>query len=139
MSGRYILDMTPNAQTLAQRFGAGRMPLNDALRYASQIVDSLRHAHEEGCCHGALTPDAVILTPTGVELVAAPAGAEMHVTPYTAPERLAGHAPDARSDIFALGALLYEMFTGRCAFAGNTAEELAASIRNTMPEAIGDT
>jgi serine/threonine protein kinase/uncharacterized protein YukE len=131
--------MTPNVQTLTQRFTAGRIPWNDALRYGAQITDSLRHAHEEGCCHGALTPDAVILSATGVELVPAPAGESVPVTAYTAPERLAGGAPDARSDIFSLGALLYEMFTGRRAFSGETPEELAASIANCMPEPIGDT
>jgi chromosome segregation ATPase len=61
------------------------------------------------------------------------------LTPYTAPERIAGHPPDPRTDIFSLGALLYEMFTGRRAFAGENAGELAAAIENSMPEAIGDT
>ena len=56
--------MTPNVQTLTQRLAAGRLPLNDALRCASQIVDALRHAHEEGYCHGALAPGSVILSPT---------------------------------------------------------------------------
>ena len=131
--------MTPNAQTLTQRFAAGRLPLNDALRFASQIVDSLRHAHEEGCCHGALTPDAVLLTATGVELVPAEAGVAGQVTGYTAPELLTGHAPDARTDIFSLGALLFEMFTGRRAFPGDTPEELRESIEKSNPEPIGDT
>ena len=131
--------MTPNADTLMQRLAAGRLPLNDALRCASQIVDAMRHAHEEGYFHGALTPDAVILTATGVELVPAKAGAAGEVTAYTAPERLAGHAPDARTDIFSLGALLYEMFTGRRAFPGYSPEELAESLENFTPEPIGDT
>jgi chromosome segregation ATPase len=131
--------MTANVQTLTESFTAGRMPWNDALRYGAQIIDSLRHAHDEGRCHGALTPDAVILSATGVELVPAPAGEPVRVTAYTAPERLAGGAPDARADIFSLGALLYEMFTGRRAFSGETPEELAAAIENSIPEPIGDT
>ena len=76
---------------------------------------------------------------TGVELLRSEPRAAPPVTPYTAPECLAGNAPDVRSDIFSLGALLYEMFTGRRAFHGDTAEELAASIENSMPEPIGDT
>jgi len=131
--------MTPNAQTLSQRLAAGRLSSSDTLRYGLQIVDALRHAHEEGCCHGALTPDAVVLTGTGVELVPPQPGAVEALTPYTAPERIAGHPPDPRTDIFSLGALLYEMFTGRRAFAGENAGELAAAIENSMPEAIGDT
>ena len=104
--------MLPTVQTLRQRLAAGRMPLNDVLRCGSQIIDSLRHAHEEGCCHGALTPDSVILSAMGVELIPAGAGADGQITAYTAPELLSGQAPDARSDIFSLGAVLYEMFTG---------------------------
>ena len=131
--------MTPNVQTLTQRFAAGRMPWNDALRYGLQIIDSLRHAHEEGSCHGALTPDAVSFSATGVELTRPQSGDGPRVTPYTAPECLSGNAPDARSDIFSMGALLYEMFTGRRAFNGDTPEELAASLEHSTPEPIGDT
>jgi serine/threonine protein kinase len=89
--------MLPTVQTLRQRLAAGRMPLNDVLRCGSQIIDSLRHAHEEGCCHGALTPDSVILSAMGVELIPAGAGADGQITAYTAPELLSGPAPDARS------------------------------------------
>src|SRR5271166_1735472 len=102
--------MTPNAQTLAQRLAAGRLPQLEALRYAMQIVDALRHAHEEGHCHGALTPDLVILQGSGLELVPADSAAEAAVTGYTAPEQLAGRAPNQQSDIFSLGAILYEIF-----------------------------
>jgi chromosome segregation ATPase len=81
----------------------------------------------------------VILSATGVELLPAGAGAGGQVTAYTAPELLSGQAPDARSDIFSLGAVLYEMFTGRRAFPGETAEEIAASLESCVPEPIGDT
>ena len=131
--------MLPTVQTLTQRLAAGRMPLNDVLRCGSQIIDCLRHAHEEGCCHGALTPDSVILSATGVELIPAEASADGQITGYTAPELLSGQEPDARSDIFSLGAVLYEMFTGRRAFPGETAEEIAASLESCVPEPIGDT
>ena len=131
--------MTQDVQTLSQRLAAGRLPLSDTLRYALQIADALRHMHEEGYCHGAVTPDAVALTPHGVQLVPAQPGAAEALTPYTAPERLKGQPPDARTDIFAFGALLYEMLTGRQAFEGADSEALAESIANSAPPPVGDT
>jgi len=139
MAERYRSGMLPTVQTLTQRLAAGRMPLNDVLRCGSQIIDCLRHAHEEGCCHGALTPDSVILSATGVELIPAESPADRQITAYTAPELLSGQVPDGRSDIFSLGAVLYEMFTGRRAFPGETADEIAASLESSVPEPIGDT
>jgi len=130
--------MTEESQTLSHRLAAGRLAPSDALRYALQIADALRRIHEEGYCHGAVTPDHVVLTPTGVQLVPAAPGAAEALTPYTAPERLRGEAADARTDIFAFGALLYEMFTGRAAFGGADPEELAESIANATPPPIGD-
>ena len=131
--------MTQDSQTLAQRLAAGHLPVSDALRYATQIADSLRGAHEDGYCHGAVTTDAVILTDTGAELVPAQPGAAEALTPYTAPERLKGHGPDVRTDIFAFGAVLYEMLTGRRAFEGADPETLAAAIENSIPPSLGDT
>jgi serine/threonine protein kinase len=139
MTERYRSGMLPTVQTLTQRLAAGRMPLNDVLRCGSQVIDCLRHAHEEGCCHGALTPDSVILSAMGVELIPAESPADRQITAYTAPELLSGQDPDGRSDIFSLGAVLYEMFTGRRAFPGETADEIAASLESSVPEPIGDT
>ena len=134
-----IIRMSQNAQTLTARLASGSMPLSDALRYALQIADALRHAHEQGYCHGAITPDAIMLTPDGAELIPALPGAVEALTPYTAPERLKGRGPDARTDIYALGAILYEMFTGKRAFDAPDEEALAEAIENSLPAPIGDT
>jgi eukaryotic-like serine/threonine-protein kinase len=130
--------MTQDSQTLTQRIAAGRLPLADTLRYGLKLAEALRHMHDEGYCHGALTPDSVMLTPAGVELVPALPGAAEALTPYTAPERLKGQGPDTRTDIFAFGAILYEMLTGRHAFEGAESEALAESIANLTPPPIGN-
>jgi len=110
----------------------------ETLRYGLKLADALRHLHEGGGCHGALTPDTVLLTATGVQLAPAQPGAAEALTPYTAPERLKGQAPDTRTDIFAFGALLYEMFSGRRAFEGADADALADAIANSTPPSVGD-
>jgi stress-induced morphogen len=130
--------MTQDAQTLTQCLAAGRLSLPDSLRYAMQMADALRRTHEEGHFHGAVTPDSFLLTAAGVRLVPAPPGASEALTPYTAPERLKGQAPDARTDIFGFGAVLYEMLTGRAPFDGERPEALAESIATATPPPIGD-
>jgi hypothetical protein len=130
--------MTPEIQTLSQRLAAGRLPLSDSLRCAMQMADGLRRMHEEGYYHGAVTPDAFLLTRAGVRLEPARPGAIEALTPYTAPERLKGQPPDARTDIFGFGAVLYEMLSGRRAFAGEQPEELAEAIANAAPTPLGD-
>jgi chromosome segregation ATPase len=130
--------MTSNAQTLTERLAAGRLSHQEALRYSVQLVDALRRAHEEGRCHCALTADTVMLDGNTAELVPGPSDVPFHVTGYTAPEQLKGQPPDQQSDIFALGAIVYEIFTGRRAFPGDTPEELTAAIEQSTPEPTGD-
>jgi eukaryotic-like serine/threonine-protein kinase len=99
-------------QTLEQRLSAGPLSTEEALRIASLVADRLRQVHEQGRAHGALTPAAIALG-AGVQLQP-PSFTAM--TPYTAPEVLEGRQADPRSDIFAWGAIFYEMLTGRRAF-----------------------
>ena len=128
--------MTDDCQTLPECLAAGEMPTSEALRHATELADALRRTHSEGRTHGALTPDSVLLSDTGLQLLPAQPDAAA-VTAYTAPELIHGHEPDPCADIFSFGAVVYEMFTGRPAFAGDTAEALAASICDSTPAPIG--
>jgi hypothetical protein len=103
-----------------------------------QMADALRRIHEGGHCHGALTPSSFTFTATGAQLIPVQPGAANALTPYTAPERLLGQNPDARTDIFGFGAVLYEMLTGFPPFSGEQAETLAQAIATATPPPIGD-
>ncbi len=129
--------MTPaDTHSLAQRLAEGRLPAHEALRLAMSLAEELRKMHDDGRVHGALTPAAVSLTGTGVQLVTANREPGL-VTPYTAPELLRGRAADARSDIFSFGAIVYEMLTSRRAFEGDSPETLARAILNSPPPVSG--
>jgi hypothetical protein len=130
-------NMINDSQTLSEHMAAGRMPASEALGYAVQIGDALRRLHDAGGVHGALTPAAVLLTPEGVRLLPGEAVHSASVTPYLAPERIRGDAPDACADIFSFGAVAYEMLTGRPPFQGDTPEALAESVGNVAPPPIG--
>jgi uncharacterized coiled-coil protein SlyX len=118
-----------NGIPLNQRLAQGSMPAAEALETARAFADSLRRLHTSGAVHGALEPSCVILEGTGVSLLHREPGA---LTPYSAPEQIQGKAVDARSDIFAFGAILYEMLAGRKAFTGE-GEELRAAIVEREP------
>ena len=148
--------------TLAERIARGPMPMDQALTIAVQIADALVVAHRAGIVHRDLKPGNVMLTKTGAKLldfglaksgasVIAGSGASMlPTTPaaltahgtilgtfqYMAPEQLEGEEADARSDIFAFGALLHEMVTGKRAFEGKSHASLVAAILERQPPAI---
>ncbi|HYW47361.1 MAG TPA: hypothetical protein VE959_31120 [Bryobacteraceae bacterium] len=108
----------------------------ETLHYATLLSDALRRIHDEGCAHGALTPASVIPTASGLRLLPAAPGDVEAVTPYLAPERLHGHAPDTCTDIFAFGAVVYEMYTGSRAFQGGTPDALAESLSRSTPPCL---
>jgi len=99
------------------------------------IAESLRKLHDSGAVHGAVAPEAIVLSGSGAEVVPAVRGVE--VTPYTAPEALAGRPADAAGDIFGFGAVLYEMLSGRRAFDGITSAAVAAAIQTATPASLG--
>jgi serine/threonine protein kinase len=146
-------------QTLGQRLEGGPLPVRKAVDVAIQICRGLAAAHARGIVHRDLKPDNVFLTSDGqVKIldfglarltgpaVALRSGGEDLRTPtdpgfllgtlgYMSPEQARGRAADDRSDIFSLGAILYEMLAGRPAFAGETpADTLAALLTQDPPE-----
>ncbi|MGA3242068.1 MAG: protein kinase [Bryobacteraceae bacterium] len=122
------LEFPTTTKTLRQRFGEGRIPVQDGLRYAALLAEALRKVHDDGRVHGSITPDAVALTAEGLDLLPAVPG-NVRATAYTAPEVAADHKPaDARSDIFSFGAVVFEMLTGRRAFEGETESAIVESL-----------
>jgi len=146
-----------DGESLAARLERGPLPVADALRYAIEIAGALDAAHRRGVVHRDLKPGNIVLTKTGAKLLdfglakvkAAAAAAEHTVTmamttegsivgtfQYMSPEQLEGREADARSDIFAFGATLYEMLTGRRAFQGASHASLIAAIMRAEPAPI---
>lgn len=123
------------SRTLAERLAEARMTVPEALRTAMMLAEVLRTMHDAGRFHGAVAPRAIVLTGSGVELLPSEDTAGT-ITPYTAPEFLEGCPLDARGDIFAFGAVLYEMLTGRRAFAGEGAS-LVSALTSGTPEPSG--
>ena len=159
---RHVLVMELiEGETLMARLAKGPMALDQLLPIGMQIADALDKAHRQGIVHRDLKPGNVMLTKGGAKLldfglakVLAPAahtsGATslptmappQHLTQqgtilgtfqYMAPEQLEGGEADARSDIFSFGAVLYEMATGKKAFAGKSQASLIGSILKDTP------
>lgn len=121
--------------TLAERMSAGRLLAADALRIAKAFAERLRQVHDQGQVHGSLTPFAILVGETEVELQPAASA----LTPYTAPEIFAGRPADERSDIFAFGAIVYEMFTGQRAFEGSDEVSVMLALASASPRPSGNT
>jgi serine/threonine protein kinase len=160
----YLVMEYIEGETLERRLERGRLPMTELLRAATEIASALDAAHRAGITHRDLKPANVMLTRGGVKLLdfgvarqrpiadgsgtdqvttvlATTDGALVGTLPYMAPEQLEGRAVDGRTDIFAFGAVLFEMATGQRAFAGTSAAGLAAAIlgesRPRLPEATG--
>ena len=128
--------LTNEPRTLAQRLAQGKIPAPEAGRYALILAEALRKIHDAGQVNGGVSPASIVLTGSSLELLPA-APTTGTVTPYTAPELLQGHAADSGSDIFAFGAVVYEMFSGRRAFEGDGPAALSAAINTSMPPSCG--
>ena len=152
-----------DGESLADRLSRGPLPLHEVLRFGAQIAQALDAAHRTGITHRDLKPGNVMLTKSGAKLLdfglakvgsEAPSGvSSMTSLPtearplteqgtilgtfqYMAPEQLEGLEADARTDIFALGALLYEMTTGKRAFEGGSRTSLIAAIVSSQPTPV---
>src|SRR5579864_801320 len=149
-------------ETLAERLVRGALPVDELLRHAIEMSMALEHAHRHGVIHCDLKPANVMLTPTGVKLLdfgiarlCAPdrAGDPAQPVPqrlqtvtdedmlvgtpqYMAPEQLEGREPDPRTDIFALGAVIHEMATGRRPFEGESRAAVIAAILTEEPKPV---
>ena len=114
-------------ETLADRLAEGALPEAEAVRFSIGLAESLREIHRQGRVYGLLHPAGVAIVEKHVRLLpAVPA----EVTPYSSPEQLAGADLDWRSDIFSLGAVMYEMWSGRRVFRAATKAALRMEIPN---------
>ena len=161
----YLVMELLEGETLSDRLAKGPLSRDQTLRYGEQIADALDKAHRQGVVHRDLKPANVMLTKTGVKLLdfglakgiaaADPAGGTLTSLPtqqqqkgltqegtilgtfqYMAPEQLEGKEADARTDIHALGAVLYEMATGRKAFVAASQASLITAIMSADPPSI---
>src|SRR5262249_5097577 len=157
----YLVMELVDGESLADRLARGPLPIEQALRVGIDIADALSKAHRQGIVHRDLKPANVMLTKQGAKLLdfglarveASRAASSVSVMPtqqkpltqagtvlgtfqYMAPEQLEGQEADARTDIFAFGALLYEAVTGRKAFDGKSQASLISSIMSGTPPPI---
>jgi Tol biopolymer transport system component len=154
----YLVMEFLDGESLATRLAKGPLPTEQVLRYGIEIAEALYAAHKHGIVHRDLKPGNVIITKSGAKLldfglakssvgaealagstVQKPLTAEgtlLGTFQYMAPEQLEGKEADARTDIFAFGATLYEMATGKRAFEGASKASLIASILDRDPVPI---
>jgi serine/threonine protein kinase/Tol biopolymer transport system component len=143
----YLVMEYVEGETLEQRLRRGAIPIDQAIAFGAQIADALHRAHRHGIVHRDLKPANIILTRDGIKLLdfglarvdTADVGDDRAVIgtlQYMAPEQLERRHPDARSDIFACGAVLYEMVTRTRPFGGATQADVIAGILHTQPAPV---
>ena len=160
-SGKIFIAMEYlQGQTLAELINTGQMDLDQIIGLAAEVVDALNAAHSKHIIHGDIKPGNIFFTDLGHAKVldfglakmadAAVTGAELPTAsqaqlgmltgtlPYMSPEQLRGERLDYRSDIFSVGAVIYEMTTEQRPFCGKTAAELTSSILRDSPKPITD-
>jgi Tol biopolymer transport system component len=160
----YLVMELLEGETLAHRLEKGPLPVAEVLSLGTQIADALDRAHRAGVVHRDLKPGNVMLTKAGAKLMdfglarshaSAPVAGALTESPtvsrpltaegtivgtfqYMAPEQLEGKEADARSDIWALGCVLYEVATGKRAFEGASQASLIVAIMKDEPRSISE-
>src|SRR6202140_3991396 len=158
----YLVMEYLEGETLAQRLLKGPLPIQQVLQYAIEIADALDKAHRKGITHRDLKPGNIMLTKSGTKLLdfglaklkqeVSPAtpvsqlptmksaitgeGTILGTLQYMAPEQVEAKEVDARTDIFAFGAVVYEMATGKKCFEGKSQASLIAAILEREPPSM---
>jgi eukaryotic-like serine/threonine-protein kinase len=165
-STSYLVMEYLEGETLADRLRKGPLPLEQFFKVAMEICDGLEKAHRSGVVHRDLKPGNIMLTKSGAKLMdfglakalpaEAPSGSSLTVTlstpaaahpltaegtlvgtfQYMSPEQIEGKFVDARSDIFSLGAVFYEMLTGARAFEGKSTASVMVAVLERQPTPI---
>ena len=159
----YVVSELLEGESLRERLRVGALPSRKTIDYAQQIAKGLAAAHERGIVHRDLKPENLFITSDGrakildfglakftrpepdsrgdapTEQIATEAGTVMGTVGYMSPEQVRGKNADARSDIFAFGAILYEMLSGKRAFHGDSAADTMSSILKEEPPELTET
>ena len=155
----YLVMEYLEGETLAKRLEKGALPIAQVFKYSIEIADALDRAHRQGITHRDLKPGNIMITSSGAKLLdfglakfrqpekqtssvstlptqasqLTAHGMILGTVQYMSPEQLEGGEADPRSDLFAFGAVLYEMLSGRKAFEGKSQASLIAAIMHVDP------